>query len=116
MAVVWPAQHHRTFPGTTPEGQVPAVENGQRTAPSDPNNANFNDHPTDAAGAELACAYYGRRLRSLPFPGKRPCSARECCLHRGPVLSGSPWILLAGETGALGYGQPGMRVRPAAPP
>jgi hypothetical protein len=25
----------------------------------------FNDHPADAAGAELACAYYGRRLRSL---------------------------------------------------
>jgi hypothetical protein len=25
----------------------------------------FNDHPTDAARAELACAYYGRRLRSL---------------------------------------------------
>jgi len=25
----------------------------------------FNDHPSDAAGAELACAYYGRRLRSL---------------------------------------------------
>jgi hypothetical protein len=25
----------------------------------------FNDHPAGAAGAELACAYYGRRLRSL---------------------------------------------------
>ena len=25
----------------------------------------FNDHPADAAWAELACAYYGRRLRSL---------------------------------------------------
>jgi len=25
----------------------------------------FNDRPADAAGAELACAYYGRRLRSL---------------------------------------------------
>ena len=25
----------------------------------------FNDHPADATGAELACAYYGRRLRSL---------------------------------------------------
>jgi hypothetical protein len=30
----------------------------------------FNDHPGDAAGAELACAYYGRRLRSLSFPGR----------------------------------------------
>jgi hypothetical protein len=25
----------------------------------------FNDHPADAAGADLACSYYGRRLRSL---------------------------------------------------
>jgi hypothetical protein len=25
----------------------------------------FNDHPRDAAGAELAWAYYGRKLRSL---------------------------------------------------
>ena len=25
----------------------------------------FNDHPRDPGGAELACAYYGRRLRSL---------------------------------------------------
>lgn len=25
----------------------------------------FNNHPRDAAGAQLACAYYGRRLRSL---------------------------------------------------
>ena len=33
----------------------------------------FNDHPRDAAGAELACAYYGRRLRSLSFPGNRRC-------------------------------------------
>jgi hypothetical protein len=72
MAVVWIAQHHRTLPGTTPEGQVPAVENGQRTAPSDPNNDTFNDHPRDPDGADLACAYYERRLRSLSFPGKSP--------------------------------------------
>jgi hypothetical protein len=25
----------------------------------------FNDHPRDPDGADLACAYYGRRLRSL---------------------------------------------------
>jgi hypothetical protein len=25
----------------------------------------FNDHPRDPNGADLACAYYGRRLRSL---------------------------------------------------
>ena len=30
----------------------------------------FNDYPRDAAGAELACAYYQRRLRSLSFPRK----------------------------------------------
>jgi hypothetical protein len=29
----------------------------------------FNDHPRDPGGADLACAYYGRRLRSLSFPG-----------------------------------------------
>ena len=39
----------------------------------------FNDHPRDAAGAELARAYYGRRLRSLSFPGNRPCCSRSCC-------------------------------------
>ena len=41
----------------------------------------FNDHPRDAAGAELACAYYGRRLRSLSFPGLSPCCSRSCCLQ-----------------------------------
>ena len=30
----------------------------------------FNDHPRDADGADLACAYYGRRLRSLRSDGK----------------------------------------------
>ena len=39
----------------------------------------FNDHPADAAGADLACAYYGRRLRSLSFPGNSPCCRRSCC-------------------------------------
>jgi hypothetical protein len=41
----------------------------------------FNDHPADAGGAELACAYYGHRLRSLSFPGNPPCCSRSCCLH-----------------------------------
>jgi hypothetical protein len=45
----------------------------------------FNDHPADAAGAELACAYYGRRLRSLSFPGISPCCSRSCCLRYRPV-------------------------------
>jgi hypothetical protein len=29
----------------------------------------FNDHPRDPGGADLACRYYQRRLRSLSFPG-----------------------------------------------
>ncbi|HJY67767.1 MAG TPA: hypothetical protein VJ254_13640 [Streptosporangiaceae bacterium] len=45
----------------------------------------FNDHPRDAAGADLACAYYGRRLRSLSFPGNSPCCSRSCWLHRRAV-------------------------------
>lgn len=49
----------------------------------------FNDHPRDPDGADLACAYYGRRLRSLPFPGNSPCCRRSCCLHRHAVGSGS---------------------------
>jgi hypothetical protein len=49
----------------------------------------FNDHPRDAAGADLACAYYGRRLRSLSFPGNSPCCRRSCCLHRRAVWPGS---------------------------
>ncbi len=64
----------------------------------------FNDHPGDAAGAELACAYYGRRLRSLSFPGNSPCWIRSCCLHRRadgydgfiwPHHDGSMWLHLA---------------------
>jgi hypothetical protein len=47
----------------------------------------FNDHPGDAAGAELACAYYGRRLRSLSFPGNRRCCSRSCCFNRCAVWS-----------------------------
>jgi hypothetical protein len=44
----------------------------------------FNDHPTDAAGAELACAYYGRRLRSLSFPGNRRVAAGRVAFAIGP--------------------------------
>ena len=46
----------------------------------------FNDHPADAAGAELACAYYGRRLRSLSFPRNWRCCSRSCLL---------PWLCRA---------------------
>ena len=45
----------------------------------------FNDHPRDPDGADLARAYYGRRLRSLSFPGNSPCCSRSCCLHRRAV-------------------------------
>ncbi len=41
MALVWLAQHHRTFRGTAPMGNVRAGENGQRTALSTPNNSRF---------------------------------------------------------------------------
>ena len=44
---------------------VSAPECGQRTTFSNLNNDIFNDHPRDPDGADLACAYYGRRLRSL---------------------------------------------------
>ena len=45
----------------------------------------FNDHPRDPEGAGLACAYYGRRLRSLSFPKNSPCCSRSCRLHRRVV-------------------------------
>lgn len=45
----------------------------------------FNDHPRDPGGADLACAYYGRRLRSLSFPGNSPCCSRSCCFRRRAV-------------------------------
>jgi hypothetical protein len=49
----------------------------------------FNDHPRDPDGADLACAYYGRRLRSLSFPGNSPCCSRSCCVRRRAVWSRS---------------------------
>jgi hypothetical protein len=45
----------------------------------------FNNHPRDPDGADLACAYYGRRLRSLSFPGRWPCCPRPCCAHSESV-------------------------------
>jgi hypothetical protein len=81
MAVAWLGQYHRTSRVTGPMDNASAGESGQRTALSTPNNAIFNDHPRDAAGAELACAYYGRRLRPLSFPGNSPCCSRSCCLR-----------------------------------
>jgi hypothetical protein len=49
----------------------------------------FNDHRRDPGGADLACAYYGRRLRSLSFPGNSPCCGRSCCVHSRAVWSRS---------------------------
>jgi hypothetical protein len=46
----------------------------------------FNDHPRDPGGADLACAYHGRRLRSLSVPGNSPCCSRSCCLGRGAMF------------------------------
>lgn len=40
----------------------------------------------------VAAAYRARRLRSLSFPGKNPCCPRPRCVHRGPVLCGSPGL------------------------
>jgi hypothetical protein len=57
----------------------------------------FTGHPRDAAGADLACAYYGRRLRSLPFPGDRRCCSRSRCSCRCVVwLSSGRWCRAAG--------------------
>ena len=50
----------------------------------------FNDHPRDPDGADLACAYYGLRLRSLSFPGNSPCCRRSCCIHQYRMWPGSP--------------------------
>jgi hypothetical protein len=69
----------------------------------------FNDHPRDPEGADLACAYYGRRLRSLSFPGNRPCCSRSCCFHRRVVWSRSPSIWAAGRPSR--QCQPGIRRR-----
>ena len=62
----------------------------------------FNDHPRDAAGAELARAYYGRRLRSLSFPGNSPCCIRSCCLHRRAVWPRSSSSTPPGERTSCG--------------
>jgi hypothetical protein len=46
----------------------------------------FNEHPRDPDGADLACAYHGRRLRSLSFPGKQACCGWSCCAASACVL------------------------------
>ena len=44
-----------------------------------------NGHPRDAWGTDLARRYYERELRSLSFPGNRPCCQRSCCTRRSVV-------------------------------
>lgn len=46
---------------------------------------NFNGHPREPGGADLALAYYGRELRSLSFPRNSLCCSRSCRLHRRVV-------------------------------
>ena len=67
----------------------------------------FNDHPRDPDGADLACAYYQRRLRSLSFPGNSACCSRSCCLHCRAVWPRSS-STLANERTSCGR-QPGTR-------
>jgi hypothetical protein len=45
----------------------------------------FNGHPFDGEGERLAGLYYGRRLRSVSFPGNSQCCGGSCCLHRRAV-------------------------------
>jgi hypothetical protein len=52
-----------------------------------------NGHPSGAGGADLSRRYYQRELRSLSFPGNRPCCPRSCCTHRSVV-----WLSLDAET------------------
>jgi hypothetical protein len=78
---------------TQPRGRLPEVIAEDAFALA-------NGHPRDPGGMELSRRYYERRLRSLSFPGKRPCCPRSCCVRRSPVLSGSPWTRLAGEINA----------------
>ena len=59
----------------------------------------FNDHPRDPNGADLACAYYGRRLRSLSFLGNSPSCSRSCYSDRRVVLPGC--IEVAGQGCAI---------------
>ena len=115
-----PARPRRAVarPGTA--GRQPSRRGRQRARPRDASPgrpaeeiadeafAIFNDHPRDGAGAELACAYYGRRLRSLSFPRKTPCCPRSCYVRRSPVLSGSPWIGYLGAVSRVMVGLQGQ--------
>ena len=57
----------------------------------------FNDHPGDAAGAELACAYYGRRLRSLSV-GDVVAVGEDYFLARVGRTGGFPYLFQVSAT------------------
>jgi hypothetical protein len=66
----------------------------------------FNDHPMDAAGADLACAYYGRRLRSpsaMSWPSAKPAS-----LPAAPA-----WTLVRGSLTEVRTSEHGTHPLPA---
>ena len=66
----------------------------------------FNDHPADAAGAELACAYYGRRLRSLSVGDL--VAVGEAGLAVGRV----GWTLISGGLNEVRTSEHGTRPLP----
>jgi hypothetical protein len=72
----------------------------------------FNNHPRDPDGADLACAYYGRRLRSLSFPGRWPCCPRPCCAHCSAVLPADRRARLPWEGSSLDCGPVRLVFRP----
>ena len=93
-----------TSPATlwSPSSPTRRTPGGRRKASPTRRSTIFNDHPRDAAGAELARAYYGRRLRSLSFPGNSPCCIRSCCLHRRAVWPRSSSSTPPGERTSCG--------------
>ena len=80
---------------------------GQRTTFSTLNNAIFNDHPADAAGADLACAYYGRRLRSLSVGDV--VAAGDVLLAVGRPAG---WVLVSGGLTEVRTSEHGTRPLP----
>jgi hypothetical protein len=70
----------------------------------------FNDHPRDPDGADLACAYYGRRLRSLSVGDV--VAVGEAGLAVGRV----GWIVVRGGLNEVRADEHGTHPLPAAGP
>jgi hypothetical protein len=116
----------RNLPRNRLDGQRPCRRERTTDSSCTPNNDTFNDHPRDSNGADLACAFYGRRLRSLSFPGKSLCCNWLCCVRGVAVLRfrcGLSLALfalrpnracLAGRTRAVAPGQAQVAVGAAA--